>query len=128
MAEFKERLKEVRLKRGLTQAQLAKIIGSQSSEISKLELGKVKPTYKTALKLVHALDVSYDYLFGRDDLSYYSEDEDVVKCLEYARDNPNIRMLFSVAKDATKEDIETTIAIVKALKANTGNTEEQKDQ
>lgn len=127
MAEFKERLKEVRLKRGLTQAQLAKIIGSQSSEISKLELGKVKPTYKTALKLVHALDVSYDYLFGRDDLSYYSDDEDVVKCLEYARDNPNIRMLFSVAKDATKEDIETTIAIVKALKANTGNTEEQKD-
>jgi len=127
VAEFKERLKEVRLKRGLTQAQLAKIIGSQSSEISKLELGKVKPTYKTALKLVHALDVSYDYLFGRDDLSYYSDDEDVVKCLEYARDNPNIRMLFSVAKDATKEDIETTIAIVKALKANTGNTEEQKD-
>ena len=122
MAEFRERLKEVRLKRGLTQAQLANIIGSQSSEISKLELGKVKPTYKTALKLVHALDVSYDYLFGRDDLSYYSDDEDVIKCLEYARDNPDIRMLFSVAKDATKEDIETTIAIVKALKANTGDT------
>ena len=122
MAEFKERLKEVRLKRGLTQTQLANIIGSQSSEISKLELGKVKPTYKTALKLVHALDVSYDYLFGRDDLSYYSDDEDVIKCLEYARDNPDIRMLFSVAKDATKEDIETTIAIVKALKANTGDT------
>ena len=34
---------------------------------------------------------------------------DTNECLEYARDNPNIRMLFSVAKDATKEDIETTI-------------------
>ena len=128
MAEFRERLREMRLKRGLTQAQLAEMIGSQSSEISKLELGKVKPTYKTALKLVHALDVSYDYLFGRDDLSYYSDDEDVVKCLEYARDNPNIRMLFSVAKDATKEDIETTIAIVKALRSNIANTSEEQEE
>lgn len=119
MAEFKDRLREVRLKRGLTQGQLADAVGLKYQTISRLELGREKPTYETAIKLTKALDVSYDYLFGRDDLSYLSDDEDVVKCLEYARDNPNIRMLFSVTKDATKEDIETAVAIIQALRGET---------
>lgn len=119
MAEFKDRLREVRLKRGLTQGQLADAVGLKFQTISRLELGREKPTYETAIKLTKALDVSYDYLFGRDDLSYLSDDEDVVKCLEYARDNPNIRMLFSVTKDATKEDIETAVAIIQALRGET---------
>lgn len=109
----------MRLKRGLTQKQLADAVGLKFQTISKLEAGKEKPTYETSIRLTKALDVSYDYLFGRDDLSYFSDDEDVVKCLEYARDNPNIRMLFSVTKDATKEDIETAVAIIKALRGET---------
>ena len=116
VAEFKDRLKEIRKKRGLTQAKLAEMLGRSVSDISAMERGKYKPNYDVGKTVAAALSVSFDYLYGREDISYVDDNEDVVRCLEYVRDNPNIRMLFSVTKDATKEDIDTAVAIIKALR------------
>ena len=57
------RLKEARSARGLSQAQLAQIVGVSRNTISSLETGQFQPTAKLALILCIALDMKFEDLF-----------------------------------------------------------------
>lgn len=61
-----QRLKAWRLKRGLTQTQLAKMVGTVSGQISLLENGERQLSVKWLLKLADALDVSAGWLLDHD--------------------------------------------------------------
>lgn len=61
-----KRLKEVRKYRGLTQADLAKKIGVSLGSIKKWEQDQVDPNTNALISICVALEVSTDYLFGRD--------------------------------------------------------------
>lgn len=50
------------------------------------------------------------------DLRPESKKEDLREYLDVLRTRPECRMLFSLAKDATKEDVERAVAIIEALK------------
>lgn len=68
MAEtFGQRLKEARLKRGMTMDKLAKCSGITREAISHYENDKCGPTLYSATCLADALGVSLDWLTGRDD-------------------------------------------------------------
>lgn len=54
----KFRLRFLRTNKGLTQTQLAELIGLDQSHISKLETGTTKPSYDTLTKLAAALGVT----------------------------------------------------------------------
>lgn len=56
------RLKEIRKKRGLTQAELGHLLGLQNSAISKYERFKVPLNDKLICEICYILDVSADYL------------------------------------------------------------------
>ena len=60
-------LKEIRAERGLTQVELAKLANLAPSCIAMIEVGKNEPTAKTLICLSQALNVSVDYLLGRED-------------------------------------------------------------
>jgi putative transcriptional regulator len=60
---LKNRLKEARSARGLSQAQLAQIVGVSRNTISSLETGQFQPTAKLALILCIALDMKFEELF-----------------------------------------------------------------
>ena len=60
---LKNRLKEARSARGLSQAQLALIVGVSRNTISSLETGQFQPTAKLALILCIALDMKFEELF-----------------------------------------------------------------
>ena len=60
---LKNRLKEARSERGLSQAQLAQIVGVSRNTISSLETGQFQPTAKLALILCIALDMKFEDLF-----------------------------------------------------------------
>lgn len=60
---LKNRLKEARSARGLSQAQLALIVGVSRNTISSLETGQFQPTAKLALILCIALDMKFEDLF-----------------------------------------------------------------
>lgn len=62
--KFNDRLKEARLKKGLSQAQLAEKVSAYVSNISRYERGEHKPTTETLTKLANALDVSTDFLMN----------------------------------------------------------------
>ena len=60
---LKNRLKETRSERGLSQHQLAQLVGVSRNTISSLETGQFQPTAKLALILCIALDMKFEELF-----------------------------------------------------------------
>ncbi|WP_446897479.1 helix-turn-helix domain-containing protein [Clostridium sp. LBM24168] len=64
---FSVRLKELRLKKGLTQKELAEKLNMQNTAISKYELNERKPDIDTLNQLANFFNVSADYLLGNAD-------------------------------------------------------------
>ena len=60
---LKNRLKEVRAERGISQQELASIVGVSRNTISSIETGQFNPTAKLALILCIALDKKFEDLF-----------------------------------------------------------------
>ena len=60
---LKNRLKEARTEKGLSQAELAALVGVSRNTISSIETGQFNPTAKLALVLCIALDRKFEELF-----------------------------------------------------------------
>ena len=60
---LKNRLKEARSEKDLSQAQLAALVGVSRNTISSIETGPFNPTAKLALILCVALDKKFEELF-----------------------------------------------------------------
>lgn len=58
------RLEAARLIRGLTQSELARRAGLAPSYLSRLENGKVQPTFRTVLHIVRVMGADFDELVG----------------------------------------------------------------
>ena len=62
---FSERLKELRLAKGLTQMQVSQSTGMSLLGYQRYEYGSREPAYNKLLALADYFDVSLDYLAGR---------------------------------------------------------------
>ena len=62
---FSERLKELRLAKGLTQMQVSQSTGMSLLGYQRYEYGSRDPAYNKLLALADYFDVSLDYLVGR---------------------------------------------------------------
>ncbi len=60
---LKNRLKEARMEKGLSQRELAEMVGVSRNTISSIETGQFNPTAKLALILCIALDKKFEDLF-----------------------------------------------------------------
>ena len=60
---LKNRLKEARSEKGLSQAALAELVGVSRNTISSIETGQFNPPAKLALILCVALDKKFEELF-----------------------------------------------------------------
>jgi transcriptional regulator with XRE-family HTH domain len=63
--KFRERLREWRIKRGLTQEELARKADVPTISVSHFETGHRFPNVESLRRLAEALGVSTDYLLGR---------------------------------------------------------------
>ena len=61
---LRNRLREIRVERDLTQAQLAELIGVSRKTINTIENGVFVPSTLLALKLARALDLNVEQLFS----------------------------------------------------------------
>ena len=60
---LRNHLAQVRKEKGLSQTELAKLVGVSSNTISSIETGQFNPTAKLALIICIALDKKFEELF-----------------------------------------------------------------
>ncbi|MBQ3355616.1 MAG: helix-turn-helix transcriptional regulator [Oscillospiraceae bacterium] len=60
---LQNRLAQIRKEKGLSQAELAKLVGVSRNTISSIETGQFSPTAKLALILCVALDKRFEEIF-----------------------------------------------------------------
>lgn len=65
---FGTRLLEARKRKGISQDELAKHLGTKGPAIGRYERDEMKPSIEAAAKMAELLDVSLDYLVGKTDV------------------------------------------------------------
>ncbi len=61
---FAERIKELRKRKGLSQAELAEAMGVHFAQVSRYERGETKPNAEAMTKLAQVLETSTDFLMN----------------------------------------------------------------
>lgn len=98
---FSDRLKAVRERRGLSQADLAQKTGLQPTAISHFETATRSPSFDNLRRISDALNVSTDYLMGR------SEKEGMI--------GPHADSLFRDIEKLSAEDLDAMRMMKEAL-------------
>lgn len=92
-------------------------IGLSRASVNGWKNGK-KPTDATILKLADYFGVPVDELLGNTEQKekpLVNEDEELTEYLDELKNRPEMKMLFSLAKGATKEDVEKAVKIIETL-------------
>ena len=113
--DFKERLKELRKRKGLSQVALAERLGMSKSTIGMYETGDIKPSLEALNALADFFNVNISYLMGEEPGSTYYLDPEVAEMAQELFDRPEMRVLFDASRNATKEDIEQVASILEKL-------------
>lgn len=92
---FGKRIKELRLKNGLTQEQLSEMIDVGERNLSKIECGNVFVKAKTIAKLINALNIEPQELF---EFSQYKKHELIKEILidDIKKDKIDIELLYKI--------------------------------
>ncbi len=64
---YGQRIRELRIEKGLTQTQLAEQLGLTQKSVSKYELEQLDLSTELVIKISRFFDVSADYLLGMSD-------------------------------------------------------------
>ena len=121
-----ERIKQRRLELGYTADALAKMLNKNRATIYRYENGDIENMPIDVLEpLAKALNTTPAYLIGWTDSQQsieprttegYYDDPEAAEFAEYLRTRPGARMLFSAAKDISKEDMEKAVEYIELLK------------
>ncbi len=90
MESFCHILKEERLRKGLTQAQLGNELGLSNTAISSYESGRKIPSIVTIIHLANYFNLSMDYLLGVCDFNFYGIQKEEVELARFLMNHPNI--------------------------------------
>lgn len=106
-----DRLRSLREKHNLTQAQIAKKIGISRGTYAHYEINKRRPDYETLIKITDIFNVSLDFLLtGKE---FDSSNEDMWKELL----DPKTELFFKDLKDAPDDKIEELIQFWEFIKS-----------
>lgn len=128
---FGERLKQLRQQNNLTQDELAAQINLffrtklDKTAISRMENDKQKPSIEYLENFAQFFDVSLDYMNGGGVMGVDTDYDEILELRQDLRENPDMKILFSMSRKATKSDIQEAIRLLRVLKkARSGNEEE----
>lgn len=100
-----------------TQKELCEYLGIGKQAFSDWKTHKSTSYMKYLPQIADFFGVSVDYLAGKTEArAQYDAPGELDEYLEELKTRPEMKMLFSIAKDATKEEVEQTVAIIKALR------------
>lgn len=106
-----QKLKALRKAKGITQSELADILGVARTTYANYEQGTREPDNKTLNKLADYFEVSTDYLLGRDTPRWATPDDiiDLEEILER-----NVHMAYG-GEDLTEEDKQRVQDVLRAV-------------
>lgn len=116
---FYDRFKQLCEKKGVSCNKAAIEIGLSNATPTKWKKTGATPVGETLDRIAAYFDVSTDYLLGiesKKEKLLVNGDEELTEYLEVLKNRPEMRMLFQLSKDATKEDVEAAVRIIEALR------------
>lgn len=119
-----QRIKYLREKQGLTQEELAIRLGYKArSTITQFESGARELPRNLLPMLAKTLGCSEEYLKCETDIEepLVNGDAELTEYLEELKNRPELKMMFSLTKNATKKDVEKAVAIVEAFLNGSNN-------
>ena len=109
-----KRIKARRKELGISADQLAEKIGVNRSTIFRYENGDIEKLPLTHLEpIAVALSTTVENLMGWEKTP---EQEELEEYLEQLKTRPEMRMLFKLSAQATKEDVEQAVRIIEAIR------------
>lgn len=125
MDKVLQRILDKKEELGITDVKMQKDLGIYASAFSEWRSGRSKSYSKYISQIADYLGVSADYLLGTDTIKVVDEerniivlDDDTLEIIRSLRERPEMKMVFSTMKKATKEDIIQAVKIIEALKDN----------
>ena len=141
---FSDRLKELRARYRISQAELASKLGVAQQTVASWETDKSSPNYSLLTKIAQIFNVSSDYMLGLSDYmriaevhgsgdrvdvyaevdgdkspSYY-HDPEVAQIAQAMHDAPGMRVMFDASRRLSKESIEEVQNFIKFQLAKEG--------
>jgi transcriptional regulator with XRE-family HTH domain len=128
---FYDTLKKLCEEKNISPSKAATECGISRSTVTWWKQHKTSPNSEQVSKLAEYFGVSTDYLLGNDQKEKPAQnnvqvrdehdnivvlDDETRNLIDSLRSKPEMKMLFSVSKNATKEDIIRTVKIIEALK------------
>lgn len=118
------RIKELRVEKGLTQEELGKLLSKTKNNISQYETDKRSPDPATLQYLADFFRVSTDYLLGRSDIretpeqrieSVISDEPDLLEFWQELKQREDLQLLFKQVKPLSEESIKRIIRYIKMV-------------
>ena len=113
-----DRFEQLRRSKGITKKFIAQSLGRSATLCQDWKQHKSQPSQAQLRQVAEILDTSPAYLTGETEESSPASDEQLDQLLAALREREDMRMLFSLAKDASPEDVRQAVKIIKALRGN----------
>lgn len=119
MNEIAERIAKSMEEQDISYGELAKLTGIPKSAVYRYVKGQTGKMPLPRLELIaKALHVEPRYLLGWEEPEPAKQDDDaeLLEYLEYLRTRPEVRVLMSTVRGATKEEVEENVRFIEALR------------
>lgn len=123
MDTFKDRLKQLRNEKNLTQEELAKYIGTTRATLASWETGRREPDMETLRKLSDYFNVTLDWLIGNTDIrnqadeitDAISDDPELAEFWNDLKQREDLKLLFKQTRNLSPKAIKQVMRIIKAI-------------
>lgn len=106
--------------KGIKGGKMCTDIGMSKGILTDLKMGRqTSISTANAQKIASYFDVTVGYLLGEEEQKekpLVNGDEELTEYLEILKTRPEMRMLFQISKDATKEDVEAAVRVIEAIR------------
>lgn len=114
-----DRFEQLRRSKGITKKFIAQSLGRSATLCQDWKQHKSQPGPEQLRRVADILGTTPAYLLGEtDEVSPETADTELDRLLTALKEREDMRMLFSLAKDASPEDVLQAVKIIKALRSN----------
>ena len=113
-----DRFEQLRRSKGITKKFIAQSLGRSATLCQDWKQHKSQPSQAQLRQVADILDTTPSYLMGETEEPSPSADDEMTQLLTALREREDMRMLFSLAKDASPEDVRQAVKIIPALRGN----------